>query len=507
MRRLYILGAALPLLFLIPACGGSDGGTSPTAEDTATADTAAPGDDTAGSEDGDTATGDTEPPADTDNPGPMDPDPIVRAASVSTGDFARSSVALVTQGEHLVACNGATLDTLNPNDLVTVSSLELPATCVAVATDGDALIVATANGQWHRVEDGSVTSSVDAGAPLHLTVHGDQVIGALGTEGLLIGPASLVKAPSPLLGTTDARYALGTTAGIVVAEAAGGVVLANSETNSQSWPRLSTEQPVTSLAAISDTVFAAGMTGVGLITFEVSETAITGLGQAVTAPAGSMALSMVHQDGIVAVADWDRIRLFDVSNPDEPSVIAREMFSLERAASITATGSNQFAVYGDRHITTVTILADSMVPELTLNRQELIVEVLPDFNLGGVGLLVFNTGRRDLHLNDITLEGDRVTLYDPSNTDVEGIQMLVEPGSSAFIEASVEGVEPLSAELSFRTNDPDNANVVIPVQVNPTILKVGEPAPDFLVPTTDGTMVKLSELKGQVVHLKLFNAQ
>ena len=83
----------------------------------------------------------------------------------------------------------------------------------------------------------------------------------------------------------------------------------------------------------------------------------------------------------------------------------------------------------------------------------------------------------------------------------------IPPGGSALIELEFapSSQDPTSATLWIPTNDPDDGTIRVPVDGNRPALMPGDHAPDFTALTTDGDLFRLSDHRGKVVLLKMFN--
>jgi len=127
---------------------------------------------------------------------------------------------------------------------------------------------------------------------------------------------------------------------------------------------------------------------------------------------------------------------------------------------------------------------------------------------GEVIVLVENAGNDDLRLGDLSIEGGlsigAVEGGEPRDGCEE--QWTVEPGGALLI--TLEGELPADGsmvDLRMATNDPNQRELPLPVEVNRPSLAVGDVAPDFSLLSFDGRVVDLAAMSGEVVYLKLFS--
>jgi hypothetical protein len=220
----------------------------------------------------------------------------------------------------------------------------------------------------------------------------------------------------------------------------------------------------------------------------------------------------VNADGQAMVADWFATHLVDLSDLSEPKLIARELAvpgslsadDMGQSLGVAHAGGT-WHILGLNSVSRLDIHPEIIVPELTLGRNLIQIQVL-EGEMGSTGLLFPNTGRAALEVTNIKLGDPRLELTDKfGSEDKEGIDIYVDAADTGFLAMSAEGSEPFDTTLSFNTNDPDYPLVSLTVQINPKLVQVGDAAPDFTLPGVYGEMIRMDELKGQVVYMKLFN--
>jgi hypothetical protein len=172
-----------------------------------------------------------------------------------------------------------------------------------------------------------------------------------------------------------------------------------------------------------------------------------------------------------------------------------------------ASAGGTWLVQSLNAISRVDIDTEVKTPELTLDITGIQITVLPGAS-GTTGVLFPNTGLGALEINNLKVGSQRITINENEifgSRDKEGVEIYVVPEDTGFISLTAEGTESLDTFLTFTTNDPDNPSVSIPMSINPTRLKPGSPAPDFIAPAVDGQMLQMAQLQGKVVYMKLFN--
>ena len=95
---------------------------------------------------------------------------------------------------------------------------------------------------------------------------------------------------------------------------------------------------------------------------------------------------------------------------------------------------------------------------------------------------------------------------DIEDIDVTVDRLEVAPGESAEIRVRWEGQGDLSGSLCVATNDPDDPIQYLEILTSndDSSVLIGEPAPDFVLPDTEGVYRTLSEQRGHPVVLVYF---
>jgi len=374
---------------------------------------------------------------------------------------------------------------------------------VAVGKSG--VFAAGASGEWSTfaLETGAALASADGPAPLHAVWHDSHMIAAVGPEGVATAPADLATPPTITAGL-DARAVAAWTDRVAVAHPLGVSLLSMSDEGDlvplSTWSASET-QHATGIARTADGRLVVAVMGLGLAVLTTQSDALVEASTLTFAPRG-LPMAVAVRENLAAVADWDRVRLIDIASP-APVALAREPFPVRspdgaRALGIATTQSG-FATLGLDHATALTVHPDQPSAELALHPKWPYLSATEEAG-GAAAVLITNTGREDLEIDQIDLGSDRLTL-------TNDLPLTVTPDGLEVLDLLVSGGDPLDTQAVLKTNDPDRPEFVLPISVNPDILQPGDQAPDFIVPTTAGELASLSDYLGSAVYLRLFNSQ
>jgi len=407
--------------------------------------------------------------------------------------------ALASSGDLVAWCDGNTLRSHATNGASEIQTISLESDCIAVALDEGTPIVVTAAGQWIRDPGGSAVS-VAGPTVIRLRNFDGQLYGTMGTSELAIAEATLTTPPE-LIETNEAgvRDIALIDDDWVLALGTGGVKRISPSGITQG-SYLTAPSMANSVAIHSSGSILVAVAGQGLAVLdasslaEVSRTEAKGVSLEVTAGIGGLS-------NYALVADWRQAQLVDLSNPAEASPIVREEFRYNtehsRVISVVTTATG-FAAIGLNHVSRLLTGVGEPLPQMFLDQRRRKLAISEELGNGAVGLVIFNDGAAPLTLSNFNATSDRIT---PNE-----IPEVISPNNVEFMQVDIAGSAPLEGSFSFDTNDPDNPTVEYTVQVNPALLAVGDAAPDFFVPTTDGGFSTLSKVSGTVSYLKFFNA-
>ena len=444
-------------------------------------------------------------------------DPLSRVAgSVALVDTIAGPGALAASSDRLAVCDGKSVRILDGTTLAPVTDAKntVAARCVSLAFGQDGFGYASLNdGTWVSITAKGAQKPRIAKGPkaAALRVAGDRVWGAAYASGL----ASLGAQGDAVV------HGVGTDARGLAVLPGGDLLLADGRMGTHRV-QVSGDQPkvLASLdpgdidwapVALSAERAAVATAGAGLRLLDISGGGLTDLG---LVPTDGIATALaVGPNGTLIVADWTDVRVLDVSNPKKPAILARERFlpsetSLGRALGL-ATAAGGLVVLGLDAVTRLHLNLDVMVPEVTLGRTSVRAGVAAGDTVAEYALLVSNTGRAPLELTGITLGSARLAIGELDPKGKDGTSVAVPVGEPGYMSFKVTGAEPLETSIAFQSNDPDFPTVTIPFAVNPPLVQVGKPPPDFLLPDLDGGFLRLSnvaKVEHRVVYLKVFNA-
>jgi hypothetical protein len=408
--------------------------------------------------------------------------------------------ALAASGDLIAWCDGTALKTQQSAGASNIETIALDSECVGVAIDGDTPIVVTAAGFWIR-DPGSATPTTTEGPPVHrLRLYGDQLYGTLRTSQLAIATADLSKPPELVeTGENGIRDIVLVENDWVLALGTGGVKrLSPDGITMGSYLTAPSMANALAISATGHVLVAVAGTGLAVLAPEnLAEQSVTkakGISLDVTVGTGNLS-------GYALVADWRRAQLIDISVPDDAQPVVREEFryntNQSRIISAVATDTG-FVGIGLNHVSRLTTSTGAALPQMYLDQRRRKLSISEELGSGAVGIVIFNDGASPLAISNFRADNERMTINEFPEE--------VGPNNVEFFQVDIAGSEALEGTFSFDTNDPDNATVDFEVQVNPAVLSVGDPAPDFFVPTTDGEYSMLSSYQGSVTYLKFFNA-
>lgn len=529
MRHRLSSGAAL-LALAVAACDGGATGAPPDAgsgaggQDAATAmdggaDTPAPQD--TGAPDG----GPGEDAAAPEWPAPTGTDPLVR----TNEDAGPPLRAILAHDGAVVACAAGGVRLL-ASDGALVAELPLPG-CARLAADGPGRALAI-------TDDGGVTPL--AIAPGTLTAQGAGYTPAAGSPRI----HDVARVGDTLVGTApDGLYAVDPDAGtatqlldlpgardvaargdkalvtgaagalrVVQIDGGGATLIGEVPLVDELGP---SGGPTWSVDASGPQVAVTGTHGVALVDMDGAKPAQVGLIALSGAPLDTVALD----GGLLGVASWGSVELWDVDDPTAPRRVGIEEVRTPDAKppvghfSAIAANDGALLAAGPGGLLRLEVHPDAAGPDLSLPRATLSYAGVPVGEVSSGGYLIENEGEEPLVIWSIALGDPAFTLtidpdfagpvadYDPRPA------MVIDPGSLGFIDVTftAASTEEIATTLTLVTNDPDERTVEIPLFGNYRRLAVGDPAPEVLVPALDGSVHALSEMKGQVVYLKVFS--
>lgn len=211
------------------------------------------------------------------------------------------------------------------------------------------------------------------------------------------------------------------------------------------------------------------------------------------APSGGNAFGSGIVNHKVAVASWNVLEVFDISDPYQIERCGFENTKTwAQGACIKAYGNDELVVVADwRGMSCYKTGADPG-PDIDVQPR--------DLDFGAVSgssyktMLVRNTGSTALNVNVGSI---------PSGIEVTPKVFTVGPGQYDRVQVRAYGGGSLSNDIRFYSNDPDEANVQQYVyKNNASFPQVGSPAPNFNMQDVDGYWHSLGDYHGRVIYLE-----
>jgi hypothetical protein len=220
-----------------------------------------------------------------------------------------------------------------------------------------------------------------------------------------------------------------------------------------------------------------------------------------TADTPGSALQVAIDNGHAYVADWNDIRVFDVSDPSAPQLRATEVIQtgddFSRVLGISA--HDDYAIAGEwTGLYSFEFKPSVSAPDVAVAPLPIEFGNVAQGDADAVAVLVRNDGSERLVAYDIHVEGaafdvDRNTLY-------------LDPGERGIIEVTFRpgGSNQEVGQLVLESDDPDQAEYKVEMVGNRAGLGVGDPATNVTVRLLGGGEFRSSDAAGKVVVLAYF---
>lgn len=240
-------------------------------------------------------------------------------------------------------------------------------------------------------------------------------------------------------------------------------------------------------------------------------------------PTDGSAVGIAYADGRAYVAAWNDTRVYDVSDPTQPSMISAVRLTVEQdyetcsgdpevcepdtarpdptARTLGVAATDDILFVGNWWVPySFQVFPDRTAPRLMLPEDAALI----DFGPTSVGeastreLVVANDGTEPLTLYDNWIDSEAFT--------VSPTQVRIEPGESATLTitytASSDEIE--KANLTIRSDDPLQPIRQAHLVGNQPGLGVGQKMPEVLVTLFDGSSYSTAPLSGSVMLLAYF---
>ena len=215
----------------------------------------------------------------------------------------------------------------------------------------------------------------------------------------------------------------------------------------------------------------------------------TPLGVAVAAP------------GVVAVAEWDELRGYDVSNPGQVTQVFSEVVptddAFSRVLAVDAVPDSGRVFGGEWTGLHQFSLQTGSGPEIALNPSSVQFGTLAPGESDDRVLVIRNEGVTPLTVTDI-VSADDVSVNETCFT--------VPPGGSTAVEVAftASSTATLQSAVKVCSDDPDEPEALVSLSANVSGVDVGDPVPTFALQDLEGNTWGSADLQGKVTVLAYF---
>lgn len=408
--------------------------------------------------------------------------------------------ALASSDAGVVACGEGFVE------VVGVGSLDLAGTCTSLAAAGTTAIVGTREGSVSVVDlaGPTIVGSLQLGDRVHgVAYDGSNAWAAAGSDGVVaIGVASGGPTNDGALGAfADARgvahgpeglWVAAGTQGIALIDAATGASLGTAMTDFESLGVRATDDGAIVLLGVNGWErYAAGGGGIA----REDGDATTGAVLDATMHAGDLVTAEVHT----------LVRRSGGARRFEERASFDELVAPWYRAVVSHDGE-LLAAAGDE-IIPVDVRASSDAPDL-------MVDATTVYMWGDAGepleslVVIENAGDEPLVLGEVEADAMLdVSFQDGDPVDGCPDAVAVAPGGSVLlsVKTTPDSTALATGEIRISSNDPDEPELRLSVDVNRGEPELGSDAVDFELLTIYGERVRLSDHAGKVVLVKMFN--
>ena len=330
---------------------------------------------------------------------------------------------------------------------------------VAVAAKADGLLLFTWNG-----ESFAELGSVDVGDAWNLRLQDGMAYVALGSDGLRVVDLNDPDAPA-MRGAVDLQ---GISKDLVIDGDRAYVALG----------------------------------GEGIAAIDISDPDSPKLLDWETTPGSSTAIAFSPEASALFVADWNDIRMFDVSNRDDPFPLGREALPLgndrdARTMGIASQGNYVFSSNWDE-LASYRFNPGLSAPDLVLSPTVLqLPDALPGESTTGA-LVLSNDGPHDI--TELGIAATNGLSFGELPTSIAAFSETV-----VEVTYSASDAQPFSGTLTITSDDIDQPTQSLDVTANQLGLGMGDAVPEWSWADLDGGEIALSHYPNQVVMLAYFS--
>jgi hypothetical protein len=215
-------------------------------------------------------------------------------------------------------------------------------------------------------------------------------------------------------------------------------------------------------------------------------------------PAAPTFLANYHQDGftnrlevannLAYLANWETVEVVDVSTPAAPKLLATQ-HAVQRAMAIAVRDNNFFV--GDWAEFRIFGFTNTTAPDVNADPLELAFGTIAVGSRQELPLTVENLGREPLTVTSVTATG--------SGFSIASANFTLQPFESRRLIAvyAPTTTDRTSGFISIRSNDPDEAEKIIPVSGGNRTIGVGDVPTDFTLPDIHGASHHLQDYINQ----------
>ena len=218
----------------------------------------------------------------------------------------------------------------------------------------------------------------------------------------------------------------------------------------------------------------------------------------------AVALSVGINDTLL-VAEWERVRGYDIFDPTnmlpELSEVAPPKVGalFSRVLTLVADPDNERAFVGEWNgLHAYSQTACAVGPDVETTPDQISFPTVDPGSADIASLVIRNNGNRDLVITDV-MSNDGALTVNPT-------ALTIPPGAGDFVEVTFEpsSTNRLDGLLTLVSDDPDQSAFEVRVSGNVPGIDVGDPLPTFSLLDTDGVMWSNADLQGEVAVLSYF---